>query len=80
MEVFVARMLEEKDLLKYKIKKIDLFKETETFQKQSSIEKTLLIEQQLYMQLYLNSLEKRLNYYLEKDCEKCQVLQKTHKS
>ena len=73
MEVFVARMLEEKDLLKYKIKKIDLFKETETFQKQS------LIEQQLYMQLYLNSLEKRLNYYLEKDCEKCQVLQKIHK-
>ena len=80
MEVFVARMLEEKDLLKYKIKKIDLFKETETFQKQSSIEKTLLIEQQLYMQLYLNSLEKRLNYYLEEDCEKCQVLQKIHKS
>jgi len=66
MEVFVARMLEEKDLLKYKIKKIDLFKETETFQKQSSIEKTLLIEQQLYMQLYLNSLEKKIKLLFRK--------------
>ena len=62
MEDFKVRLLEERNQLKEKVEKLDLFLESETFE-QLDLTLQMLMEDQFYaMEHYLDSLQSRIEY------------------
>ena len=63
MEVFVERMIVEKDELQDKVTKLENFVNGEKFKELKGLEQVYLKEQLSFMRGYLSVLRQRINFY-----------------
>ena len=63
MEVFVERMITEKDELQDKVTKLENFVNGEKFKELKGLEQVYLKEQLKFMRGYLSVLRQRINFY-----------------